>query len=109
VSEEQIPVTVRILDKEYRIACDPSEKEGLIDSARYLDQRMREIRQSGRVIGSDRIAVMAALNLAYELLQVRQQEGKGTLDAEDRLAGLQQRVAEALTAHRALDAEGESV
>ena len=109
MSEEQIPVTVRILDKEYRIACEPFEKEGLIDSARYLDQRMREIRQSGRVIGSDRIAVMAALNLTYELLQMRQQQGKGTPDAEDRLAGLQQRVAEALAAHRALDAEGESV
>ncbi|MEJ2386903.1 MAG: cell division protein ZapA [Chromatiaceae bacterium] len=109
MSEEQIPVTIRILDKEYRIACDPPEKEGLIESAHYLDQRMREIRQSGRVIGSDRIAVMAALNLTYELLQMRQQEGKGTHGAEHRLAGLQERVTEALAAHRELDAEGESV
>jgi cell division protein ZapA len=109
VSEEQIPVTVRILDKEYRIACEPEEKDGLIDSARFLDQRMREIRQSGRVIGSDRIAVMAALNITYELLQSKQQAGTGEQNAEHRLAGLQQRVSEALAAHRELDAAGESV
>lgn len=70
MSEHDIlPVTVRILDKEYQVACRANEKQSLLDSARYLDQRMREIRNSGKVIGSDRIAVMAALNITHDLLQ----------------------------------------
>jgi cell division protein ZapA len=109
VSQEPIPVTVRILDKEYRVACQPEEQEGLIESARFLDQRMREIRQTGRVIGSDRIAVMAALNIAYELLQGKQTRSTGDRDTERRLLALQQRVGDALTAHRTLDAPSESV
>jgi cell division protein ZapA len=111
VSEDPIPVTVRILDKEYRVACQPDEQEGLIESARFLDQRMREIRQSGRVIGSDRIAVMAALNITYELLQARQGQTHGSGDAETlrRLSSLQLRLGEALAGNRELDAPGESV
>jgi hypothetical protein len=63
--KETMPVTVQILDKDYRIACEPGTQHGLIDCARALDQRMREVRQNGRVIGADRIAVMAALNLIW--------------------------------------------
>ena len=63
------PATVHILDKEYRILCRDGEQNDLLASARFLDQRMREIRNSGKVIGTDRIAVLAALNIAHELLQ----------------------------------------
>ena len=73
MSEEVIPVTVNILEKEYRIACSPNHKESLEDSAALLNDKMHEIRSSGKVIGSDRIAVMAALNLAHDLLQQQQQ------------------------------------
>jgi len=69
VSEQNIPVVVHILDKEYRIACKKGEEEGLLSSARLLDAKMRGIRSSGKVIGTDRMAVMVALNLAHELLQ----------------------------------------
>ena len=62
------PVSVTILDKEYRIACKPGEEEDVVTSARHLDKRMREIRKGGKVLGTERIAVMAALNLAYELI-----------------------------------------
>jgi len=62
-------VTVHILDKEYRVACRPEEEQALFDAARYLNGKMQEIRDRGRVIGIDRIAVMAALNLAHEVLQ----------------------------------------
>lgn len=65
-------VTVRILDKEYRVACRPEEEQALFDAARYLNGKMQDIRDRGRVIGIDRIAVMAALNLAHELLQAQQ-------------------------------------
>ncbi|HHQ41848.1 MAG TPA: cell division protein ZapA, partial [Chromatiales bacterium] len=70
MSEEPVLVTVRILDREYRVACPPGEREDLMASARHLDQLMREIRDSGKVIGLDRIAVMAALNMAHELLEL---------------------------------------
>lgn len=86
------PVTIRILDKEYRIACAPEEQHGLIDSARLLDQRMREVRQNGRVIGADRIAVMASLNLVYELMRERDD----ARDQHQRLQSLQERVAAAV-------------
>lgn len=71
--DKLVPVSVNILDKDYRIACDPNHKESLEDAARLLNKKMLEIKSSGKVIGSDRIAVMAALNLAHDLLQQQQQ------------------------------------
>ena len=109
MSHDAIPVTVRILDKEYRVACEPPEQEGLIESARMLDQRMREIRQTGRVIGTDRIAVMAALNIAHELIQHRQVKGRTDEEVERRLVNLQDRIGEALATQHQLDERGESV
>ncbi len=64
-------LTVNILDREFRVNCPISEQQHLIDSASSLDQRMREIKDTGRVIGVDRIAIMAALNLASELLSAK--------------------------------------
>ena len=58
-SEGSIPVSVRILDKEYQVACPASERTDLLDSAEILNEKMREIRDSGRIVGLDRIAVMA--------------------------------------------------
>jgi cell division protein ZapA len=109
MSQDAVPVTVRILDKEYRVGCEPHEQEGLIESARMLDHRMREIRQTGRVIGTDRIAVMAALNIAHELIQHQQAKGRTDEDAGRRLGALQERIADALAVQRQLDARDESV
>ena len=75
-----IPIIVQILDKDYRVACQDGQQDSLLASARFLDQKMREIRSGGRVIGTDRIAVMTALNLAHELLEFqreRDQLGEG--------------------------------
>lgn len=69
MNENPIPIIVRILDKEYRVGCQSGEQENLLASAHYLDRKMREIRDAGKVIGSDRIAVMAALNIVNELLE----------------------------------------
>lgn len=69
MSEATIPVVVHILGKEYRIACTSGEEEALLESARYLDERMREVKQMGKVIGADRIAVLVALNLVTDLLK----------------------------------------
>ena len=62
-------VTIRILEKEYQVACPASEKADLMASAELLNKKMREIRDSGKVVGLDRVAVMAALNMANELLR----------------------------------------
>lgn len=62
-------VTVRILEKEYQVACPKEQQAELIVSASYLDKQMRNIRQSGKVVGLERIAIMAALNISHELLQ----------------------------------------
>ena len=63
-------VTIKILEKEYNVACPLEEKASLLASAELLNGKMREIRDSGKVVGLDRVAVMAALNLANELLRV---------------------------------------
>ena len=84
------PVTVRIVDRDYTLACETHERDGLLEAARLLDGRMRDIRSANRMAGIDRIAVLAALNLAHELLQVRtsengeQREIALTLDAVSR-------------------------
>lgn len=75
------PVAVRILDREYTVGCEPGEKDGLMAAARLLDAKMREIRGGNRVAALDRVAVLAALNLAHELQQLRE-------DSERRDRGL---------------------
>ena len=69
-------VTVSILDKEYQVACPKDQQAELIVSAKYLDKQMRSIRENGKVIGLERIAVMAALNISHELLQASEQESE---------------------------------
>lgn len=66
------PVSVSILDREFLIACTPEERPGLIAAASYLDGKMREVRNAVRAPGLDRIAVLAALNIAHELIDLRQ-------------------------------------
>jgi len=61
-------VDVKILDKEYLVACPPEVKYELEQAAHYLDEKMREIRSVGKVFGSERIAVMAALNITHQML-----------------------------------------
>jgi cell division protein ZapA len=96
VIEEPLQVSIKILDKDYRIACEFHEQDDLRASARLLDSRMREIRQSGRVIGTDRIAVMAALNIAHDLIQLQRARSSPEGDLSRRLHKLQERVNSAL-------------
>jgi cell division protein ZapA len=74
VSDTFAHVTIRILEKEYHVACPAAEKAALVASAELLNDKMREIRDSGKVVGLDRVAVMAALNLANELLRAQGQD-----------------------------------
>ncbi len=75
-------VVVKILDKDYQVACPRDERQALIESAHLLDERMKAIRSTGAVIGLERIAVMAALNLSHELLQARQSGPSGNNKAD---------------------------
>lgn len=68
------PVSVHILDREYTVGVEPAERESLTAAARVLDGKMREIRGSNRMAAVDRIAVLAALNLAHELQQLRDEQ-----------------------------------
>lgn len=61
-------VDVSIMGRELTIACSDEEREGLLRSVDYLDKKMREIRDTGKVVGAEKIAIMAALNIAHELL-----------------------------------------
>jgi cell division protein ZapA len=78
----QDTVNIRILDKEYQVSCPPEERNALLQAARSLDERVRTIRNSGGVIGLERIAIMAALNLTYELSKVENQTASDSISQE---------------------------
>ena len=96
MSDTSARVTVRILEKEYQISCPPEERVALLDSAEFMNARMREIRDGGKVIGLDRIAVIAALNMANELLRIRQSDTHLESEVGGRLRILRERVESAL-------------
>jgi len=95
-SSDRDPISVSILGKDYRIGCEPGEDEALIKSARLLDARMREIRSAGKVIGTDRIAVMAALNLAHELLNQESSQSDAASSSNKRIRSMRERIEIAL-------------
>ena len=98
MTEMSAHVNVKILDKEYQVSCPANEKAALLDSAELLHDKMAEIRNSGKVTGIDRIAVMAALNLANELILVRSSGDAIETDAAVRITAMRERVESALEA-----------
>lgn len=90
------PVTVRILDQDFRIACDPGEEDGLLAASRHLNQKMQELRATGKVIGAERIAIMVALNLTHDLLQIRDASDKASASLNQRLRQMRERLEGAL-------------
>ena len=96
MSAPLVRVSVRILEKEYQVACLPEERSELLDSAEFLNGKMKDIRDAGNIVGLDRIAVMAALNLAHELLKRNRAEA---LDSEvsERVRQMRERVESALS------------
>lgn len=92
MTTSQAQVSVRILDKEYKVACPAHERTDLLDSAEVLNAKMLEIRDSGRVVGLDRIAVMAALNMANDLLHAQARDRLLEGDLSSRLKIISERV-----------------
>ena len=96
-------VAVRILDKEFFVACPAEERADLLQSAAFLNGKMREIRDTGKVVGLDRIAVIAALNMANELVKLRGQDENLTGVVGERLKSLRERVESSLDSGRRPD------
>jgi len=93
-------IKIKILEKEYEIACPLDQRTELLDSAEMLNEQMRTIRDSGKVIGLDRIAVMSALNLAHEVVKLKStqgilDEGKDR-EVSERLRSIRNRIQDAL-------------
>ena len=101
--KEPAHVTVRILEKEYFVSCPQDERADLLDSAEYLNKKMREIRDTGKVVGADRIAVMAALNMANELLRLRKLDHELQGAVSGRVKNMRERIETALQRTRQLD------
>ncbi len=90
-------VTVKILGKDYQVSCAEEQTHNLIDASLLLDSKLREIRASGRVIGLERMAVMAALNLAHELRVLQLKMQHHTEDTERRLQQMHSKLEDALS------------
>ncbi len=96
-------INVKILEKEYQISCPANERKALIDSAEMLNLKMREIRDSGKVVGLDRIAVMAALNMANDLIVSHDIGDNLQTEAKDKVRAMCDRVESALQSGQQLD------
>lgn len=90
------PVTIRIMGKDFQVTCAEHEHDELLESAQLLNSKMKEIHDSRKVISTERIAVMAALNIAHELIQTKFQHGDGNTSASARIRGLQKKLASVL-------------
>jgi cell division protein ZapA len=108
VDPNTLQLDVSILGRDYRIACKPQERDALLEAVAYLDARMREIRDSAKVGGVERIAVMAALNIANDLLRERKEPSRlaaGPIDgseAQRRIRDMQSAIDKVLAGQEAL-------
>ncbi|WKZ13236.1 MAG: cell division protein ZapA [Gammaproteobacteria bacterium] len=100
---ESAKVNIRILEKEYQVACSPDERGALLDSAELLNTKMKEIRDGGRVVGLERIAVMAALNMANELLRSRDRGENLETKAKAKVRAMRERVESVLQSGRQME------
>jgi len=92
------PVALRLLDREFLIACSPDEREGLLAAATFLDRKMRELRANARTPGFDRLAVLAAISITHEYLALRKQHDGADRSVTDGLAALRRKLEAALDA-----------
>ena len=106
MSEEIVPVVIEILEKEYTISCPESEREGLIESANLLSDRLRQVREAGKALSTERMVIITALNLIHEFNErqretVRQQAVQGEMNRaiEADIRRLREKLGNAIAAH----------
>jgi cell division protein ZapA len=92
------PVAISILDREFLIACTSEERSSLLDAARYLDGKMREMRNNARSATLDRVAILAALNISHELLNERRRESNDSTQLAEKLQALNAKLERAFAA-----------
>lgn len=96
MSGKPVPVTLRILDRDYVVACPEHEKETLIASAKYLNQKVQEVREGGKVVGTERMVVVSALNIIHEYFQYKQQQETQNQQLNQQVSGLHEKIELAL-------------
>jgi len=96
MSSQPEPVSVIILDKKYQFACEPEQRSALVEAARHLDQRMSEIKDTGRLMSLERIALQAALNFSAELMKLRATENYRQENIDSRIRKLADQIDDAL-------------
>lgn len=96
MNDQENIIGVKILDRMYNIKCPPSQTQDLQASARFLDEQMRKIRQAGNITNTERVAVVAALNVCNELMQMKKQQNGYIETMHERIQDLQQRISKAL-------------
>ena len=96
MAESAKTIEISILGRNYKIACEDGERAALLEAVAYLDGKMGEIKKAGKVNGTDRIAVMAALNIAHELLTMKLGNGFDIGQAKRRIASIEARLDEVL-------------
>ncbi len=97
------PINISILDKDYKVACPPGEQSALLESAKFLDSKMREVRDSGNIMGSERIAVITALNIAADLLKAGNLDKDLGRELPPRLKDLENKISRVLQQARQLE------
>ena len=95
MSGEAVPVNIQILDKEYMVSCPPNEKEALLQAASLLNSRMRQVRDSGKVLGTERMAVMTALNVIHELTRKERERDQYMESTGEDIRRLEEKLAQA--------------
>ena len=96
MAESAKTIEISILGRNYKIACEEGEREALLEAVSYLDGKMGEIKSAGKVSGTDRIAVMAALNIAHEFLSTKLGSGFDIGQAKRRILDIEAKLDEAL-------------
>jgi cell division protein ZapA len=92
MSEESRQVEITLLGREYRVSCPPGQEGKLLEAAMLLDARMREVQEGGKLLGAEKIAITAALNIAHDFLFSSQSKGYDLHEAKRRIREIDQRL-----------------
>ena len=97
MSNQAEAVTIEVLDKEYTISCPPEEKQALLESARILNERLREVRGGGKVLGTERMAVMTALNVIHEYNLLQKAQAQLSADVDGTVRRLRGKISDVIS------------
>ncbi|HAT25697.1 MAG TPA: cell division protein ZapA [Gammaproteobacteria bacterium] len=103
MNEQSTAMQVKILDKEYQVNCPPADQEALIKSVQYLDENMRKIKGRGNIHGTEKIAVMAALNITHDMLRKNRMINDTRHSTAQQVKGLEDKIDMAIASSRQLE------